>query len=115
METIWGFIHEPATLESLGALSKAEEVILTLPDNALTAGTAISIQTGIYAGGGPATVEGTTTLTLPATFNTEALVSVLLNGMELKRGVDVIRASSTQVSFAWRLLKRDQVKIRIFS
>ena len=114
MDTIWGFIHEPAATGTTG-LTKAEEVILTLPDNNLTAGTAINIQNGTYPGGGPATVEGTATLTLPSTFVTDAEVQVFLNGQEIKKGTDTIRASSTQLTFSDRLKKDDQIKVRIFS
>ena len=98
-----------------GGGTTVEEVILTLTDNNLTAGVAMSIQTGIYAGGGPATVEGTATLTLPATFITDANIIALLNGQEIKKGTDVLRASSTQVTFSEKLKTTDQVKIRIFS
>lgn len=116
MSTVFpGFIHEPSSGGVASGLTQAEEVILTLPDNDLTIGTAISIQTGVYAGGGPATVEGTATLTLPASFATDALIQVLLNGQEIKRGTDVTRTSATQVSFAEKLKKDDQIKIRIFS
>ena len=106
------FISEPAG--AAAGLTQAEETILTLPD-ALASGTAINIRTGVYAGGGPATVEGTTTLTLPTTFTTDAEITVLLNGQEIKKGDDVIRASSTQLSFSTGLKKDDQIKLRIFS
>jgi len=107
-------IHEPQSEGGAGGTVTAEEVILTFPDN-VSSGTAINIQDGTYAGGGPATVEGSMTLTLPAAFNTDALIQALLNGQEIKKGDDVTRVSSTQLSFSIKLKKDDQVKVRQYA
>ena len=90
------------------------EVILTFAEN-VSAGTAINIQTGAYAGQVLApTVEGTTTLTLPSTFNTDATIQVIMNGLELKKPGDVIRASSTQLSLSDKIKKSHILKVRIY-
>ena len=96
-------------------MSSVDEVILTLNDSAYTSGTALNIQTGVYAGGGPATVEGSATLTLPATFISDAGITVLLNGQEIKKGTDVTRISATKVALSIDLDTDDQIKIRIIS
>lgn len=52
-------------------------------------GTVINIQTGVYAGGGPATVEGDTATLLPGsgvTFVNEGDAQVALNGSTLRKG-----------------------------
>ena len=108
------FIQEPTASGTATGLTKAEEVVLTLPDK-LTSGTAINIQTGVYAGGGPATVEGTATLTLPVAFDTDALVQVIINGLEQKKPEDVSRTSSTQLTFSDKLKKNTIIKVRTFS
>jgi len=107
------FIHEPAVG---GGATAADEAILTLPDK-LTSGTAINIQTGVYAGGGPATITGSTTLTIPVAFDTDALIQVLVNGKEQYKGAakDVFRSSSTQLTFNDDVKKDGIVKVRISS
>ena len=93
------------------------EVILTFAEG-IASGVAIDIQTGAYAGQVlPPTVEGTTTLTLPAAsvFNDAATIQVIMNGLELKKaGGDVIRASSTQLSFSDKIKKNHILKVRIY-
>ena len=67
---------------------------------AVTAATAINIQTGV--GGGPADVDGDV-VTLPANasaFNDDAMVEVYMNGNRLHKGVDVFWVSTTQLSLA---------------
>jgi hypothetical protein len=101
---LWGFIHEPS---DAGGLSAIGEVILTLTAN-LPAATALNIQTGAPG----ATVEGDSlTLSSPLDNNTQ----IQLNGQEIKRGVDAIRISATQLSFIEKLKTTDQIRIRIFS
>ena len=90
------------------------EVILTFKET-ISAGTAINIQTGAYAGQVLApTVEGTLTLTLPSAFNTDATHQVLMNGLELKKPGDVLRASSTQLSFSDKIKVNHILKVRIY-
>lgn len=77
------------------------EVVLTFP-GAVVAGTAINVQTGVYAGGGPADVDGDT-VTLPATaveFDEDAKVEAFMNGNRLHKGTgnDIQWASTTQVT-----------------
>ena len=104
----WPFIEEPSSAGSGGVV--VDEVILTLPDGC-PAGTAIHVQTGVYAGGGPAAVEGAT-LTLDAfTPNT----SILVNGQAVKLTDDVTRVSATQLSFSVDLKADDQIKVRQYA
>lgn len=106
-----GFIQEASTAGA-GGLSTAQEVILTFHET-VPAGTAINIQTGAYGGQViPPTVEGTTTITLPTTFNTDANIQVLLNGLEIKKPEDAARASATQLTFSDRLKRNTILKVR---
>lgn len=94
------------------------EVVLTFPDLVST-GTAINVQTGVYAGGGPATVNGDT-ITFPATaveFNGNGGIEILLNGVELEKGLNakcgVLWASTTQITLPGnRIFPGNKVTIR---
>jgi len=110
---VWQFIHEPQSGGTTG-LTGAREVILTFHET-VPAATAINIQTGAYPGQiVPPTVEGTTSIVLPATFNTDALIQALLNGLELKKPEDVARASATQITFTDRIKRDTILKVRQF-
>lgn len=88
------------------------EVVITFHET-VPAATAINIQTGAYSGQTLApTVEGTTTLTLPVTFSTDALIQVMLNGLELKKPEDVARASATQITLTDRIKRNTILKVR---
>lgn len=75
-------------------------------------GTAINVQTGVYAGAGsPATVRGDANVTLPAagvTFADDGRIEITLNGQELEKGSGLgVReaqwVSSTQIALALRI------------
>ena len=76
---------------SLSGFALREAVLVfsgaTIP---VPANTAINIQTGAYTGtGSPATVNGDTNVTLPASaalFNDDGRIEILLNGVELEKG-----------------------------
>jgi len=111
VDGVFPFITEPSTSAS-GGLTTAQEVILTFHER-IPSGTAINIQTGAYAGQViPPTVEGTTTMTLPADYNTNTLIQVILNGLEKKKPNDAARASATQLTFAARIRKNTILKVR---
>lgn len=115
MSVFQGFIQEPSSGGGGTGLTTALEVILTFQE-IVPSGTAINIQTGAYGGQViPPIVEGTTTITLPAAFNTDALIQVLLNGLEQKKPQDVARASATQVTLSDKLKKNTILKVRIFA
>lgn len=112
MEAIWGFIHEPPAAPSPATV--VDEVILTFNES-VPSGTAINIQTGAYAGQVvPPTVEGSTTITLPTDFNTDAKIQAILNGLDLKKGGDISRTSATQVTMSDKLKSGDILKVRKF-
>lgn len=108
-----GFIYEPAV--SGGSALVVQEVVITFAEK-VPSGTAINIQTGSYAGQvNPPTVEGTTTLTLPVTFNTDASLQVILNGSELKKPEDASRTSSTQLTLSDKVKNGAILKVRSYS
>ena len=110
MAAIWGFIHEPSNTGT--GTGTAEEVILTFNES-VPASTAINIQDGSYAGQvTPPTLEGSMTITLPASFLTDAGIQALLNGQEIHKGADITRSSSTQVTLTFKLHTNDQLKLR---
>jgi len=100
-----------------GGFTTVSEVILSFPDT-VPAGTAINIQTGVYGGGGPATVFGDL-ITLPAvgaTFKTDGRVQVHLNGQNLFKGDSIGDetanwVSSTQLAFDVKVKKFSIVKV----
>lgn len=76
-----------------------DEVVLSFPDT-VPADTAINIQTGVYGGGGPATVFGDA-ITLPATgaaFKGSGNIQVYLNGQNLFKGDSIGDESANWVS-----------------
>jgi hypothetical protein len=77
------------------------EVVLVF-SAAVNAGTAIDIQTGVYAGGGsPATVVNDTNVTLPTTgaaFMGDGRIEVILNGQDLDKGDGTGNGSAEWVS-----------------
>lgn len=88
-----------------------QEVVLTFPDT-VPIGTAFNIQTGVYSGGGPATVAGDS-ITLPnngADFVDFGEIQVYLNGQNLEKGASLGSGeaqwvSSTQLAL-WRKIKK---------
>lgn len=93
------------------------EVVLEFPDT-VPIGTAINIQTGVYVGGGPATVVGDT-ITLPQTgaaFAADGAIQVLLNGQNLERGSmlgseEAQWVSTTQLAFSMKVKKGSSIKV----
>ncbi len=101
------FINEPG-VSGLTAID-IELVTITLNDEALTSGTVLNIQSGVYAGGGPAGVVGDS-ISLPSPL--DDTIVFLLNGQEILSGTDVVRVSATQISFNCDLRADDQIKVR---
>lgn len=93
-------------------IDDVQEVVLTFPDT-VPIGTAFNIQTGVYSGGGPATVVGDS-ITLPnngTDFVDFGEIQVYLNGQNLEKGASLGSGeaqwvSSTQLSL-WRKIKKD--------
>jgi hypothetical protein len=84
-------------------------------------GTAINIQTGVYAGAGsPATVRGDTNVTLPASgaaFADDGRIEITLNGQELEKGAGIGLqeaqwVSSTQIAFSIRISPGNVVAVK---
>lgn len=99
----------------------AREATLEFPDT-VPAGTAINIQTGVYGGGGPATVFGDT-ITLPATgaaFKGDGLIQVYLNGQNLYKGSGIGDetanwVSTTQIALDVVIKKFSIIKVVVLS
>lgn len=100
-----------AWLPAGAATVAVEEAVLVFPD-AVPAGTAFNIQTGVYGGGGPATVFGDV-ITLPSsgvTFKGDGRIQIYLNGQNLFKGSSLGDEeanwfSTTQLSL-WRTIKK---------
>lgn len=84
-------------------------------------GTAINIQTGVYAGAGsPATVRGDTNVTLPssgATYADDGRIEITLNGQELEKGAGLGQQeaqwmSSTQIALSIRILPGNVLAVK---
>jgi hypothetical protein len=92
------------------------------PFTALVAvGTAINVQTGVYAGvGSPVPVGGDTNVTLPASgaaFKDDGRIEVHLNGQELTKGDgsgngEAEWVSSTQIKLNIKIKNKDQLLVR---
>ncbi len=101
----------------IGASSR--EVILTFPDT-LPAGTSVNIQTGVYAGGGPASIDGPS-LELPPTgeaFVDEGFIIVAHNGQILNKGKilgedEAQWVSLTEIAFDRDILSGNTIGIRL--
>lgn len=94
-----------------------DEVVLTFPDTVL-ADTAINIQTGVYGGGGPATVYGDI-IVLPASgvaFKDSGNIQIYLNGQNLFKGDSIGDeeanwVSTTQIAISSKVKKFSTIKV----
>jgi hypothetical protein len=96
------------------------EVLLTFSAT-VASGTAINIQTGVYAGAGsPATVDNDTNVTLPTTgskFKDDARIEVILNGQDLTKGDgsgngEAEWVSTTQIKLSMKIKNLGEVMVR---
>jgi len=96
------------------------EVVLVFSAQ-VAAGTAIDIQTGVYAGAGsPATVINDTNVTLPVTgaaFMDDGRIEVILNGQDLDKGNgtgngDADWVSTTQIALNTKIKNNGLVIVR---
>lgn len=100
-----------------GGFTTVSEVVLSFPDT-VAAGTAINIQTGVYGGGGPATVYGDV-ITLPTSgvaFKADGQFQVYLNGQNLFKGDSIGDetanwVSTTQLAFDVKVKKFSIIKV----
>jgi hypothetical protein len=123
LEVSNGTLTNPATgvaritTSAAGAI-EIREVVLTFPDN-VAIDTAISIQTGVYFGGGPAALDGDTDVTLPATgalFEGDGRIEIHLNGQLLNKGSgsgddEVYWVSTTQVALRVKIKTGDELTV----
>ncbi len=113
-------IHPPnlATDENGDPILAPVGVVLTFPDT-LVAGTPVNVQTGIYAGGGPATVEGDViTLGASGAEFVDQGILVSWNGQLLDRGnmlgsKEAQWVSSTQLAFSSNVLAGNKISIQV--
>lgn len=97
------------------------EVVLGPFTAVVAVGTAINIQTGVYAGAGsPVAVAGDTNVTLPASgaaFRDDGRIEATLNGQDLTKGDgsgngEIEWASATQVKLNIKIKVKDELLIR---
>jgi len=111
-------LTDQAGVTVLFGATAVDEVVLTFPDT-LAPGTAFNIKTGVYGGGGPATVEGDQ-IDLPATgalFAADGKFTVHWNGQLLKKGAsggaaEANWASSVQLSLSSRIRPGNEITVR---